>query len=88
MSIIFPIIKRNTIVFPKRFVGEHANRYVETRPLQQEIRFINSFKFMSSSLEELHVVENLHKSSCMNSSKYFKGRQLELLKRKGLYRSI
>ena len=49
----------------------------------RELRFIDSKKFMDSSLEKL--VENLDEGDFVNMKKYFNGKQLQLLKRKGVY---
>ena len=51
--------------------------------VKRELRFIDSYKFMSSSLDEL--VNNLSKKDFKNMEKYFDKRQMELLKRKGVY---
>ena len=51
--------------------------------LKRDIRFINSFKFMATSLESL--VGNLPKESFLNLSRYYQGEQLQLLLRKGVF---
>ena len=50
---------------------------------KQQLRFIDSFKFMASSLDKL--VSNLDKSSFQNTSKLYQGERLNLLLRKGVY---
>ena len=45
-----------------------------------ELRFIDSCKFMASSLDKL--VSYLHRNSFKHTSKFYKGKQLELLLRK------
>ena len=45
--------------------------------------FVDSFRFMSSSLEAL--TNNLNKDQCKNLKKFYGDRQLDLLKRKGVY---
>ena len=47
------------------------------------LKFIDSFQFMSSSLDKL--VSNLPKESLHFTSKRFKGKQLDLMTRKGVY---
>ena len=47
------------------------------------LRFIDSNKFMNSSLDKL--VKNLGKNDFKNMEKYYNERQLQLLKRKGVY---
>ena len=49
----------------------------------RELRFIDSNKFMNSSLDKL--VKNLGKNDFKNMKKYFSAAQLRLLKRKGVY---
>ena len=51
--------------------------------VKRELRFIDSFRFMPSSLEKL--VQNLDKDQCVNLKKYFEGERLNLLRRKGVY---
>ena len=49
----------------------------------RELRFIDSYKFIGSSLDE-HV-DNLSEDDFVNTNKYFNGEHLNLLKRKGVY---
>ena len=51
--------------------------------LGRHLNFIDSFQFMSSSLENL--VSNLHKEAFKYTSEEFKNEQLELMIRKGVY---
>ena len=51
--------------------------------LGNHLTFIDSFQFMSSSLEKL--VSNLSKESLKYTSKSFKGEKLDLMVRKGVY---
>jgi len=55
----------------------------ETINVTKELRFIDSFKFMASSLDSLS--KNLDKDQHTHLQKHFQGRQLELLLRKGVY---
>ncbi|XP_054283625.1 uncharacterized protein LOC129000686 [Macrosteles quadrilineatus] len=48
-----------------------------------DLRFVDSLKFMSSSLGEL--VKNLTPSQFKHTSKYYSGKQLQLLLQKGVY---
>ena len=66
-------------------VGEYENKKEEKKKIMHEIRFIDSFKFMASSLESL--VENLAKSGLeklKETRKEFENK-FELLSRKGNY---
>ena len=51
--------------------------------LGNHLTFIDSFQFMSSSLEKL--VNNLPRDSLKYTSKVFKGKKLDLIARKGVY---
>ena len=57
--------------------------HFETRPLYHDMRFIDSFKFMATSLEKL--VNNLPKDDFINVKRYYKDDILELVTRKGVY---
>ena len=55
----------------------------KTIEVKQELRFIDSFRFMASSLESLS--KNLAKDQCKKISSYYSGKQFDLLLRKGVY---
>jgi len=55
----------------------------QTINVKKELRFLDSFKFMTSSLDSLS--KNLDKEQHTHLQKYYQGRQLELLLRKGVY---
>ena len=55
----------------------------ESKPLHHQIRFIDSLKFMSSSLDKL--ASNLIKDDFKNLKRYYEGDKLDLLTRKGIY---
>ena len=70
------------ISFTKRIqVGIYTSKKGETKPLHHQIRFIDSFKFMATSLDKL--VDNLPKDDFNNIKRYYKDNILELLTRKG-----
>ena len=65
-------------------VGEYKDRKTgEVKDKTFKMRFIDSFKFMGSSLEAL--VNNLPKDSFNNLERYYKPEEAELIKRKGFY---
>ena len=64
-------------------VGEYTSKNGKIVDIKQQLRFIDSFKFVASSLDKL--VENLDKHCCVNTGKFYKGKQLSLLTRKGVY---
>ena len=64
-------------------VGSYTNEEGKDKTIKHKIRFIDSFKFMSISLESL--VYNLPDDAFNNLEKYFKGEKLSLVKRKGVY---
>ena len=51
--------------------------------VKRELRFIDSFRFMASSLEKLS--SNLKIDQYVNLKKYYSGNKLSLLLRKGVY---
>ena len=63
-------------------VGEYVNKKGEKVEVKHEIRFLDSFKFMASSLESL--VGNLGLEKLKETRKEF-GTKFELLARKGIY---
>ena len=71
----------------KRYTKKVKNE--EREPAEKEIkvyhtiRFIDSFKFMGTSLEKL--VDNLPKDDCINLGLYYSGDKFNLLARKGVY---
>ena len=71
----------------KRYMKKVKNE--EGEPAEKEIkvyhtiRFIDSFKFMGTSLEKL--VDNLPKDDCINLGLYYSGDKFNLLARKGVY---
>ena len=65
-------------------VGEYKDRKTgEVRDKTFKIRFIDSFKFMGSSLEAL--VNNLPKDAFNNLERYYTADEVRLIKRKGVY---
>ena len=79
--------EENYISFTKTIVVDSFTKwdstihnYKEIR-IRREIRFLDSYKFMPSSLDKL--AGNL--SQHANLQRHFEGKQLELVKRKGVY---
>ena len=71
------------ISFSKEIVvGEYVNKKGEKVEVKHEIRFLDSFKFMASSLESL--VGNLGLEKLKETRKEF-GERVELVSRKGIY---
>ena len=72
------------ISFTKKIqVGSYTSKKGETKPLHHQIRFIDSFKFMTTSLDKL--VNNLPKDAFINIKRYYANDKLSLLTRKGVY---
>ena len=72
------------ISFTKNIVtGSYTNKEGKTKPIKHKIRFIDSFKFMSTSLDSL--VNNLPEEAFNNLEGCYKGEKLSLVKRKGVY---
>ena len=64
-------------------VDKFKNKKGEEKEVVREIRFIDSFKFMATSLDSL--VKNLPKESFKNLTEFYEGEQLDLIKRKGVF---
>ena len=72
------------IGFTKRIhVGSYMSKKGETEPLYHRVRFIDSFKFMATSLDNL--VNNLPKDVFKNVKRYYADDKVSLLTRKGVY---
>ena len=72
------------ISFTKRMqVGSYTNKKGETKPLHHRVRFIDSFKFMATSLDKL--VGNLSKDAFNNVKRNYAEDKLSLVTRKGVY---
>ena len=67
--------------FTKEIIVGTFNKDGKDIEIKRDIRFIDSFRFMTCGLRSL--VDNLDEFPVI--SKYFAGRQLELLRRKGVY---
>src|SRR5271157_3498339 len=65
-------------VIVAKFLKDGAEKLVRL-----ELRFIDSFKFMASSLDALST--NLNKDQCKNLNRFYCGKQRDLLLRKGVY---
>ena len=78
-----PSTEEKYISFSKKIkVDEYPGYYGALIPLYFEIRFIDSFKFLQTSLANL--VENLQPEDFLNTKKVFK-KNVDLLTRKGVY---
>ncbi|EDO46053.1 predicted protein [Nematostella vectensis] len=74
----------NKFKFPKEVVVDRfTNKEGKQVDVKRDIRFIDSFKFMSASLDSL--VKNLPRESFKNLMIHYKGEQLQLLLRKGVF---
>ena len=72
------------ISFTKRIqVGSYTSKKGEIKPLHHQIRFIDSFKFMATSLDKL--VDNLPKDDFNKVTKHYADDKLSLLTKKGIY---
>ena len=69
--------------YPKKALDADGDIFCEQKPTYHTIRFIDSFKFMATSLEKL--VNNLPKDDCINLGLYYSGNKFNLLARKGVY---
>ena len=64
-------------------VDSYTDKDGKEKSVKHNLRFIDSFKFMASSLDKLS--SNLEKMSFQNTSKFYDDTQLSLLLRKGVY---
>ena len=72
------------ISFTKNIVvGSYTNKEGKDKPIKHKIRLIDSFKFMSTSLQSL--VNNLPDDAFNNLERYNTDDKLSLVKRKGVY---
>ena len=69
--------------YPKRALDADGDIFYEQKPIYHTIKFIDSFKFMATSLEKL--VNNLPEDDFINLSLYYSGDKFNLLARKGVY---
>ena len=86
ISIVFPTMKKGILASLKNTsweLYEESKNKEETKPLHHQIRFIDSFKFMATSLGKL--VNNLPKDDFRNLKRYYEEDKLNLITRKGVY---
>ena len=69
--------------YPKKALDADGDIFYEQKPIYHTIRFIDSFKFMATSLEKL--VNKLPEDDFINLSLYYSGDKFNLLARKGVY---
>jgi len=78
-----PNSEEKYISFSREVIVDKYKKDGEEKTVRRELRFIDSFRFMPSSLEALS--ENLHKDQCKNLAKHYSDKQFDLLRRKGVY---
>ncbi|XP_065640589.1 uncharacterized protein LOC136073148 [Hydra vulgaris] len=79
-----PNNEKKYISFSKELkVNEFTNKENKVIEVKLQLRFLDSFRFMASSLDSL--TKNLTKEQCKNVSRYYSGNELNLLLRKGVY---
>lgn len=78
-----PTNEEKYISFSKEVIVDSFEKHGKKFDVKRELRFIDSFRFMSSSLDSL--MSNLNKNQCANLKKYYSGAQFNLLRRKGVY---
>ena len=79
-----PHNEENYISFTKQvIVDKFVNEEGKQVNVKRELRFIDSLRFMASSLDKLS--SNLKIDQFVNLKKYYSGNQLSLLLRKGVY---
>ena len=79
-----PCNEEKYISFTKEIiVDKFINEEKKEVEVKRKIRFIDSFKFMATSLDSL--VKNLPKESFKNLTEFYEGDELDLIKRKGVF---
>ena len=79
-----PCNEEKYISFTKEIiVDKFINEEKKEVEVKRKIRFIDSFKFMATSLDSL--VKNLPKESFKNITEFYEGDELKLLLRKGVF---
>ena len=79
-----PSNEEKYISFSKEIkVGEFIGKDGKPHDVKRELRFIDSYKFMSSSLDSL--AKNLTDGQCKNVAQYYSGEKFKLIRRKGVY---
>ena len=79
-----PNNEENYISFAKQvIVDKFVNEEEKEVNVKRELRFIDSLRFMASSLDKLS--SNLKIDQFVNLKKYYNGNQLSLLLRKAVY---
>ena len=79
-----PNNQQKYISFSKNLkVGEYLDKNNKTHDKNLKIRFIDSLKFLNSSLDVLS--NNLPEEECKNLKRYYDGEKFKLVKRKGFY---
>ena len=69
--------------YKKSMIDKEGDTYSVEKPIHHSIRFIDSFRFMSTSLSKL--VNGLPETAFQNVGKYYTKEKLDLIKRKGVY---
>ena len=64
-------------------VDTFTNKEGKEKPVKRELRFIDSLRFMPSSLDALS--QNLEDEQCKELAKEYIGEQFKLLRKKGVY---
>lgn len=81
---VIPCNEEKYISFSKEvLVDKFVNKEGKEVEVKRELRFIDSFRFMPSSLGAL--AKNLRGDQCRNLKSRYSGKQFKLLRRKGVY---
>lgn len=79
-----PCNEEKYISFDKEIVvGNYTDKSGEEKPIKHKLRFIDSFRFMASSLDALS--KNLKDEQCCETAKVYSGEKFQLLRKKGVY---
>jgi len=81
---VIPTNEEKYISFSKEvIVDKFTNKEGKEVLVKRELRFLDSFRFMASSLDALS--KNLKDEQCCETAKHYGGEQFQLLRKKGVY---
>ena len=77
-------MRKSIFISPSKvIVDEFVNKEGKVIDIKRDLRFIDSFKFIASSLDALS--KNLKPEQLINLNRFYSDEKLNLLQRKGVY---
>ena len=78
-----PCNEEKYISFSKEVIVDSFEKNGKKILVKRELRFLDSFRFMASSLDTLS--KNLNNEQCIETAKHYSGEKFELIRKKGVY---